>query len=550
MSTTSRSLITAALPYANGPLHIGHIAGAYLHADIYARHMRRVQGPEQVLFVCGSDEHGTSIEILARQQGRSPQAVVDEYHTLLQRTFAQLGMSFDVYGRTSDAAHTALSQQLFLQMYEKGYLTPRTTQQYYDTQAEMFLADRYIRGECPHCGYTDAYGDQCEKCGSSLSPDELLSPRSAVSDGAIEKRDTTHWYLSLDSEQAWLEQWLLQDPVKQRTWKKPVLGQCSSWLSQGLVPRSMTRDMQWGVPVPLPDAEGKVLYVWFDAPIGYMTATKQYCQAHGLADWQRWWCDEDTAITHFIGKDNIVFHCIIFPAMLHMLGGYNPPTNVPANEFLNLEGKKLSTSRRWAVWVHEYLADFADEDGDTALAADMLRYVLCATMPELKDTNFTWEGFQSRVNTELVDTLGNFIHRTLTLCHKYGIHASQLASPDPTVTQRVEALRQGIAEAIEAHEYKQALANFMEIAQTGNELLTRTEPWKLQKTAPDEARAVLQYCRYIVEVLADQMALFLPHSAEKLQKMLQSSETPVVLFRKVSDEEIAEQREKLQPSTS
>jgi len=536
----NRHLITAALPYANGPLHIGHIAGAYLSADIYARYMR--QKGEEVLFICGSDEHGTSIEILAKKLQKMPQEVVDQYHAVLRDTFENIGMSFDHYGRTSGKKHHTMAQEFFKKLHNDGQFEARESEQYYDETAQMFLADRYIRGECPHCGYADAYGDQCEKCGTSLSADELINPRSALSDSAPVKRKTTHWYLDLSAYQSWLEGWLAEDD-KQKTWKKHVLGQCKSWLKEGLHPRSMTRDLSWGIPVPLPEADGKVLYVWFDAPIGYISAT-----AEVVDDWQNWWQNPDTKLTHFIGKDNIVFHCIIFPSMLKAHGDYILPVNVPANEFLNLEGKKLSTSRNHAVWGHEYLADFSDENGNTEIAADMLRYCLTATMPEQKDNNFTWAEFQSRVNSELVANIGNFIHRTLSLVHKY--YAGDMPEDmilETKVMTDIQKTKQGVEQFIEAHEYRKALNELMEMSRIGNQYLTETEPWKLGEELAGSKLMILGTCLKIVQEIQWSMQPFMPYAAERLKNLLKNmDQKPTPLFRKVEDEEILAQQEGLQ----
>ncbi len=513
-----RYLVTAALPYANGPIHIGHLAGAYLPADIYVRY-RRLQG-DDVKFICGSDEHGVPITIRARQEGISPKELVDRYHHLNKQAFEQMGISFDIYHRTSDPLHHQTAQEFFLRLYEKGALFEKEEEQYYDPEARMFLADRYIVGTCPKCGYERAYGDQCEKCGTALSPDELINPRSALTGKPPIKKKTKHWYFPLDRHEGWLRKWILEEHA--HDWKPNVIGQCRSWLEAGLRPRAVTRDLDWGVPVPLPDAKGKVLYVWFEAPIGYISATKALAQQQGF-DWRPYWQDPDTALIHFIGKDNIVFHCIIFPAMLKEHGDFILPVNVPANEFMNLEGDKISTSRNWAVWVHEYLQDFPGEQ-------DVLRYVLARNMPELRDSEFTWKDFQTKANTELVGNLGNFIHRTLTLLHRY--FGGQIPTePRDQTRQWIEQSRDAVAQAIERFRFREALQAAMELAQKGNQLLSEEEPWKTFKEHPEQA----------AQTLSDAAQIPLLPKGHQIAK-------PQPLFRKIQDTEVERQIEKLKRS--
>lgn len=520
MKAISRTTVTAALPYANGPLHIGHIAGAYLPADIYVRCLR-ARGKE-VLFVCGSDEHGAAITMRAMKEGTTPRAIVDKYHALMGRAFADFGIRFDIYHRTSADLHRQTSQDFFLQLHRNGAFTEQEEQQYYDDEARQFLADRYIKGTCPNCGNPDAYGDQCEKCGSALSPKDLKDPRSTLSGSKPVLRPTRHWYLPMDRSQAWMEEWIntgVLDGEQQHDageWKPQVLGQCNSWLKEGLRPRAMTRDLDWGVPVPLPGAEGKVLYVWLDAPIGYITATKQWALDHGT-DWEKWWKADDTRLLHFIGKDNIVFHCIIFPMLLKLHGGFILPQNVPANEFLNLEGQKLSTSRNWAVWLHEYIERWPGRQ-------DELRYALASILPEFKDSEFTWKDFQERNNNELVAILGNFVQRVFVLCHKY--YEGKAPQPaggeeqDVVLWAEVNALPAKVAEEVDRFRFRDALASAMQLARLGNKYLSDNEPWKLEKTDPARVRTILYNSLRITAGLSVLLEPFLPFTAEKLRGML------------------------------
>jgi methionyl-tRNA synthetase len=515
-----RTTVTAALPYANGPLHIGHIAGAYLPADIYVRCLR-ARGKE-VLFVCGSDEHGAAITMRAMKDGTTPRAIVDKYHALMGKAFADFGIHFDIYDRTSTELHKQTSQDFFLQLHKNGAFTEQEEQQYYDEEAKQFLADRYIKGTCPNCGNPDAYGDQCERCGTALSPKDLKDPRSTLSGSKPVLRPTKHWYLPMDKNQAWMEAWIntgVLDGEQQHDvdeWKPQVLGQCNSWLKEGLRPRAMTRDLDWGVPVPLPGAEGKVLYVWLDAPIGYITATKQWAKNKGV-EWEKWWKSDDTRLLHFIGKDNIVFHCIIFPMLLKLHGGFVLPQNVPANEFLNLEGQKLSTSRNWAVWLHEYMERWPDRQ-------DELRYALASILPEFKDSEFTWKDFQDKNNNELVSILGNFVQRVFVLCQKY--YGGKAPAPmlpteqDVNLWSTVHASVEEIAQSVDQFRFRDALASAMNVARAGNKYLTDTEPWKLEKTDPDRTRTVLSNSLNIAAVLSIVLDPFLPFTAAKLRKML------------------------------
>ena len=520
MKAIKRHTVTAALPYANGPLHIGHIAGAYLPADIYVRCLRS-RGKE-VLFVCGSDEHGAAITIRAMKEGTTPRTVVDKYHSLMGRAFTDFGIHFDIYHRTSSELHKGTSQQFFLQLHQNGAFTEQEEQQYYDEEAKAFLADRYIKGTCPVCGNTGAYGDQCEKCGSALSPKDLKDPRSTLSGSKPVLRSTKHWYLPMERSQQWVEEWIntgmldgamQHDPAE---WKPQVLGRCNSWLKDGLRARAMTRDLDWGVPVPLPGAEGKVLYVWLDAPIGYISATKQWAADHGT-DWEKWWKAEDTRLLHFIGKDNIVFHCIIFPILLKMHGGYQLPQNVPANEFLNLEGEKISTSRNWAVWLHEYLERWPGRQ-------DELRYCLGTILPEFKDSEFTWKDFQDKNNNELVAILGNFVQRVFVLCDKY--YDGKVPAPadgneqDMLLWAELYALPAKIAAEVDRFRFRDALASAMQVARSGNKYLTDTEPWKLEKNDPERVRTVLFNCLRITGALSVLLEPFLPHTTQKLRTMM------------------------------
>ncbi|MFN8181160.1 MAG: methionine--tRNA ligase [Bacteroidia bacterium] len=507
-------LITAALPYANGPVHIGHLAGAYLPADVYVRYLRAMG--EDVVFICGSDEHGVPITLRARKEGVSPQQVVDKYHGIIRQSFADFGISFDIYDRTSSPIHHETASDFFKTLFGKGEFTEESSEQYYDEEAGLFLADRYITGTCPNCGNTYAYGDQCEKCGKSLSPRELINPHSQLSGKPPVLRQTKHWYLPLDRYQReWLEKWI---DGHRDDWKPNVFGQCKSWLDQGLQPRAVTRDLDWGVPVPLPDSKGKVLYVWFDAPIGYISATKALFRQRGDANgWEKYWKSKDARLVHFIGKDNIVFHCIIFPAMLHAHGGYVLPENVPANEFLNLEGDKISTSRNWAVWLHEYLQDFPGKQ-------DVLRYALCATAPETKDNDFTWKDFQARNNSELVAILGNFVNRTLVLTAKYyngkvpAAHA--LSDEDRACLEAIQAAPGKLGDLIRRYKFREALFELMNLARLGNKYLADNEPWKKQATDPQRVETILHVSLRITAALARLMEPFLPFTSEKLHGML------------------------------
>lgn len=504
--TPKRYLITTALPYANGPLHIGHLAGVYVPADIYVRYLRG-KGRE-VLLIGGSDEHGVPIAIRAREEGVSPKEIIDRYHELIKRSFKEFGISFDIYSRTSNPTHYALSQEFFTTLYRKGVFVEQESEQYYDPEAKQFLADRYIVGTCPYCGNEKAYGDQCEKCGTSLNATDLINPKSRLSGAAPQLRTTKHWFLPLEQYQAWLEEWILKDHPE---WKPNVYGQCKSWLDLGLHPRAVTRDLDWGVPVPLPNAEGKVLYVWFDAPIGYISATKELTPA-----WEKFWKDEDTKLVHFIGKDNIVFHCIVFPTMLKAHGDYILPDNVPANEFMNLEGDKISTSGNWAVWLHEYLEEFPGQQ-------DVLRYMLTANMPETKDNDFTWREFQSRNNSELVAVLGNFVNRALVLCHKY--FEGKVPSPDTlleedrAVLEVVHAQRKLIEEAIESYHFRDALREYMQVARVGNKYLADMEPWKLWGANPARVASIIYVSLQVTAALCVLGRPFLPFSTERLEAM-------------------------------
>jgi methionyl-tRNA synthetase len=507
-------LITAALPYANGPVHIGHLAGAYLPADVYVRYLRAMG--EDVVFICGSDEHGVPITLRARKEGVSPQQVVDKYHGIIRQSFADFGISFDIYDRTSSPIHHETASDFFKTLFEKGEFTEESSEQYYDEEAGLFLADRYITGTCPNCGNTNAYGDQCEKCGKSLSPRELINPHSQLSGKPPVLRQTKHWYLPLDRYQReWLEKWI---DSHRDDWKPNVFGQCKSWLDQGLQPRAVTRDLDWGVPVPLPDSKGKVLYVWFDAPIGYISATKALFRQRGDANgWEKYWKSKDARLVHFIGKDNIVFHCIIFPAMLHAHGGYVLPENVPANEFLNLEGDKISTSRNWAVWLHEYLHDFPGKQ-------DVLRYTLCATAPETKDNDFTWKDFQARNNSELVAILGNFVNRTLVLTAKYYNGkvpaAYALTEEDKACLVAIQEAPGKLGDLMRRYKFREALFELMNLARLGNKYLADNEPWKKQATDPQRVETILHVSLRITAALARLMEPFLPFTSEKLHGML------------------------------
>ncbi len=502
-----RYLVTSALPYANGPVHIGHLAGVYVPSDIYVRYLR--QRGADVISVCGSDEHGVPITIKARKEGVTPQDIVDKYHNIIKTSFERLGMSFDIYSRTSSATHAKTASDFFRTLYDKGEFTEATSQQYYDEEAQTFLADRYITGTCPKCGNDRAYGDQCEKCGSTLNATDLIDPKSAVSGSKPVMRETKHWYLPLDKHEQMLREWILEG---HKEWKSNVYGQCKSWLDGGLQPRAVSRDLDWGIPVPVEGAEGKVLYVWFDAPIGYISATKDL-----TPDWEKYWKSEDTKMVHFIGKDNIVFHCIVFPSMLKAHGGYILPENVPANEFLNLEGDKISTSRNWAVWLHEYLDEFPGKE-------DVLRYVLCANAPETKDNDFTWKDFQARNNNELVAILGNFVNRALVLTQKYyeGVvpAAGELTDYDRETLAEMPKIRKALEENIEGYRFREALKEAMNLARLGNKYLADTEPWKVVKTDPERVKTILNIALQITAELSIAIEPFMPFSAAKIIKML------------------------------
>ena len=551
-SQYKRYTVTTALPYANGPVHIGHLAGVYVPADIYVRYLRAMG--EDVLFIGGSDEHGVPITIKARKEGCTPQNIVDRYHKIIKESFAELGISFDIYSRTSCKEHHETAAAYFKKLYEAGKFIEKTSLQYYDEEAHQFLADRYITGTCPHCGNENAYGDQCEACGTSLNPTDLINPKSALSGSQPVMRETRHWFLPLDKDEPWLRQWILEG---HKDWKTNVYGQCKSWIDAGLQPRAVTRDLDWGVKVPIEGADGKVLYVWFDAPIGYISFTRQLKGD----DWEKWWKDQETKLVHFIGKDNIVFHCIIFPSMLHADGSYILPANVPANEFLNLEGDKISTSRNWAVWLHEYLKDFPGKQ-------DVLRYVLCSNAPETKDNDFTWKDFQLKNNSELVAIFGNFVHRTLVLTHKYNggkVPATGTAGElELQLVKEMESFPERIGRAIETYHFRDALAEMMNLARLGNKYLTETEPWKRIKENPDEAMTALHYSLQICANLAILCRPFLPFTAEKLSRMLHLEaadwqaagsarllpeggllETPELLFEKVEDTAIDAQMQRL-----
>ncbi len=517
MKEFKRYLITTALPYANGPIHIGHLAGVYVPADIYVRYLR-MQGRD-VFFVGGSDEHGVPITILARKQGCTPQDIVDKYHSLIKKSFEDFGMSYDIYSRTSSKIHHKTSSEFFRKLYDEGKFIERESEQYYDEEAGTFLADRYIKGTCPKCGAEGAYGDQCEKCGCTLSPDDLINPQSALSGNPPVKKKTKHWYLPLNQYEPWLKEWILEG---HKEWKTNVYGQCKSWIDGGLQPRAVSRDLEWGVPVPVEGAEGKVLYVWFDAPIGYISNTIE-----ALPDtWETYWKSEDTKMVHFIGKDNIVFHCIVFPAMLKAYGdGYILPENVPANEFLNLEGDKISTSRNWAVWLHEYMEDFPGKQ-------DVLRYVLCANAPETKDNDFSWRDFQTRNNSELVAIYGNFVNRAVVLTHKY-FEGKVPADLKPETIDRetlaqVAVLKKEIEDYLENYRFREALKSAMNLARLGNKYLTDTEPWKVAKTDLDRTASILNVSLKLCADLAIAFAPFLPFSTEKLLGMLGLSKDVLV----------------------
>ena len=510
--TFNRTLVTAALPYANGGVHIGHLAGVYVPADIYVRYLRLKK--RDVLFVCGSDEHGVPVTIRARKEGCTPQQVVDRYNKVIKDSFEGFGISFDIFGRTTSEVHKQTASDFFRKLYDKGEFVEQESEQYYDEEAHTFLADRYITGECPHCHAEGAYGDQCEKCGTALSPTELINPRSTVSGSKPVLRKTKHWYLPLDKHQQWLEPWITEE---HKEWRSNVMGQCKSWFDMGLKPRAVSRDLDWGIPVPVEGAEGKVLYVWFDAPIGYISNTKELLPN----DWEKWWKSDDTRLIHFIGKDNIVFHCIVFPAMLKAEGSYILPDNVPANEFLNLEDDKISTSRNWAVWLDEYLVDFPGKQ-------DVLRYVLTANAPETKDNNFTWKDFQARNNNELVAVYGNFVNRALQLTKKYydGVvpAAGELTDYDHQTIEEFKGVKAEVERLIENFRFRDAQKEAMNLARIGNKYLADSEPWKVVKTDPERVKTILNLSLQLVANLAIAFEPFLPFSSEKLRGMLHIEE--------------------------
>ncbi|MDR2065403.1 MAG: methionine--tRNA ligase [Prevotellaceae bacterium] len=552
MNKAKRYLITSALPYANGPIHIGHLAGVYIPADIYVRYLR--SKGEDVIFIGGSDEHGVPITIKARKEGVKPQDIVDKYHSIIKKSFEDFGISFDIYSRTSSEIHHKTASDFFRKLYENNKFIEKTCEQYYDEEAHQFLADRYITGVCPHCGNENAYGDQCEKCGSTLSPMELKNPHSAISGSTPSLRETSHWYLPLNEYEDFFKKWILQD---HKEWKTNVYGQCKSWIDLGLQPRAVSRDLDWGVPVPVENAHGKVLYVWFDAPIGYISNTIEL-----LPDkWEKYWKDDETKLVHFIGKDNIVFHCIVFPVMLKAHGEYILPDNVPANEFLNLEGDKLSTSRNWAVWLHEYLEEFKGKE-------DVLRYVLCANAPETKDNDFTWKDFQTRNNSELVAVLGNFVNRVLVLTAKYFDNKvpaiKQTTAYDDEILAEIPKIKQNIEESIETYHFREALKETMNLARLGNKYLADTEPWKLAKTDMERVSAILAVSLQICANITIAIEPFMPFTAQKLLKMLNISQykwdslgktdllkagdnlgKTELLFEKIEDDVINKQIQKL-----
>lgn len=552
-----RTLVTAALPYANGPVHIGHLAGVYVPADIYVRY-KRLQG-ENVLFVGGSDEHGVPVTIRARKEGCSVQDIVDRYHNLIKTSFERFGISFDVYSRTTSKIHHQFASDFFKYLNDHGKFIQQESEQFYDEATQEFLTDRNIKGECPVCHAADANGDQCEKCGSTLSPDELINPVNAINGNPLVKRKTTHWYLPLNEYQPWLEEWILKE---HKEWRPNVYGQCKSWLDADLRPRAVTRDLNWGIPVPVEGAEGKVLYVWFDAPIGYISNTKELCDAHPeYGNWETWWKDDSTRLIHFIGKDNIVFHCIVFPTMLKAHGGYILPDNVPSNEFLNLEGEKISTSRNWAIWLNEYLDEFPGKQ-------DVLRYVLTANAPETKDNDFTWRDYQACNNNELVAIFGNFVNRAVVLTHKYfdGVipATGELTDYDRATIAEFKGVKETLSNNIEQFHFREALKDAMNLARIGNKYLADTEPWKLAKTDMKRVETIMNVSLQICANLAIAFEPFLPFTAEKLRAMLGMAEVdwnklgqldiladgakiekPVLLFEKIEDSVIQAQLDKL-----
>jgi len=552
MKSFKRTLVTTALPYANGPVHIGHLAGVYVPADIYVRYLRLKK--QDVLFIGGSDEHGVPITIKAKKEGVSPQDIVDKYHKIIKDSFEKFGISFDIYSRTTSKTHTEVATKIFKKLYDDGKFIEQTTEQYYDEENKQFLADRYIMGTCPKCGYDKAYGDQCEHCGSAISPTELINPHSTISGNAPVLKKTKHWFLPLNDYEPWLKKWILEE---HKEWKPNVYGQCKSWLDGSLQPRAVTRDLNWGIPVPIKGAEGKVLYVWFDAPIGYISATKDL-----TPDWEKYWKDTETRLIHFIGKDNIVFHCIIFPAILKAEGSYILPDNVPANEFLNLEGDKISTSRNWAVWLHEYLEDFPGKE-------DVLKYVLTANAPETKDNDFTWKDFQKRNNNELVAILGNFINRTLVLTQKY--YDGKVPEPgilndeDKKTLSEITNLKGLVEKSIDTFRFREALKEAMDLARLGNKYLADQEPWKTFKTDTERTKSIMYVSSQIAANLTIMMEPFLPFSMNKLRSLINLEKhdwcdlgitdllkpghqmnTPELLFEKIEDETIEAQIKKLQ----
>ena len=554
-----RTTVTSALPYANGGVHIGHLAGVYVPADIYVRYLR-LKG-EEVMFIGGSDEHGVPVTMRARKEGITPQDVVDRYHKMIKDSFEQFGISFDVYSRTTSKTHHKFASDFFRKLYDEGKLVEETSKQYYDEEAKQFLADRYITGECPHCHNEGAYGDQCEKCGRDLSPTELINPKSTISGSQPVLKETKNWYLPLNEYQEWLKQWILEG---HKEWRPNVYGQCKSWLDMDLQPRAMTRDLDWGIPVPVEGAEGKVLYVWFDAPIGYISNTKELCESNPerWGTWQKWWQDEDTRLVHFIGKDNIVFHCLIFPVMMKAHGGYIMPDNVPANEFLNLENDKISTSRNWAIWLHEYLVDFPGKQ-------DVLRYVLTANAPETKDNNFMWKDFQERNNSELVAIYGNFVNRALQLTKKYfnGIvpQCGELQDIDRQAIEEFKDVKQKVEQLLDQFKFRDALKEAMNLARIGNKYITDCEPWKVAKTDMERVKTILNICLQLSANLSIAFEPFLPFSSKKLRDMLNvdtfdweqlgSTEIlkpghqlaePSLLFEKIEDDAIQAQLDRLE----
>ncbi len=552
--TFKRILVTSALPYANGPIHLGHLAGVYVPSDIYTRY-QRLRGRD-IIHVCGSDEHGVPITLKARNEGVSPQDIVDRYHAINKQAFEEFGIAFDIYSRTSNKVHYETASDFFKKLYDTGKFIEKTTEQYYDEAAATFLADRYITGTCPHCGNSGAYGDQCEQCGTSLSPTDLIDPTSRLSGSKPVVKETKHWYLPLDQYEPWLKQWILEE---HKEWKPNVYGQCKSWIDQGLNPRAVSRDLDWGVPVPVEGADGKVLYVWFDAPIGYISATRELTD-----DWEKYWKDEETRMVHFIGKDNIVFHCIIFPTMLKSEGTFILPDNVPANEFLNLENEKISTSRNWAVWLHEYLEDFPGKQ-------DVLRYVLCANAPEAKDNDFTWKDFQNRNNNELVAILGNFVNRALVLTNKYydgKVPArAALSDDDKKVLKEIGRIAGSVEQSLEHFRFREAVKFAMDLARLGNKYLADTEPWKVIKTDPERVQTILNIALQITANLAILLEPFLPFSMEKLRTFINlfdagwdtrgsadllkpghQLQKPELLFEKIEEEAIQLQLDKLHSS--